>query len=152
ADYLGLQPALVQGWTSAPSVLLNESHADTLGNGWVAVDSSGHLDATLIGFGTQAVTQGCVDSCVASISQLGPGWKQGILGFFDVSQGYGCSPFAVPGLVGFLTEHGARFSRIAVVARGAPLHISQLVAKAAKFRRIRFFASAEEARRWLNRL
>lgn len=128
--------------------VLNESHSDGLGWGRVVVSTSGYLDAQLVGFGTARITRGCVNSCVAGISLLGPR-AVAMRGYFDLRSGYGCSPFAVPLLVNFLREHGERFIRIAVVAAGAPLRIAQLVAAAARFQRIRFFAAAAPARMWL---
>lgn len=127
---------------------INETHADSFGVGWVAVDKTGFLSAKLVGFGTAPVTRGCVETCVAGIRRLGPE-ARGLRGLFDVAEGYGCSPLAVPPMVAFLRGHGASFARVAVVARGAPLRIARLVARAAGFRSIRCFAAREEACLWL---
>lgn len=141
--------ALVGVPVLSSTMLLNHSFVDKMGTGWVAVYSDGRLNAQLNGFGTYKVTEGCVSSCRQGIQLLGP-QSHDMRGFFNLQKGYGCSPLVIPLLVGFLQEHGQRFFRIAVVASGVPLKVSQLVARAAGFRQIRFFGEEREARLWLD--
>jgi len=131
-----------------PKLLLNETHADSFGLGWVSVYSSKLLHVQLSGFGSLRTTTGCLQSCQSSIELLGAP-AGSMLGLFDLTLGYGCTPFAVPYLISFLNGFGDRFLRIAVVASSAALKICQLVASAARFQRIRFFGSLADARFWL---
>lgn len=133
---------------SKSKLLLNETHADSFGLGWVSVYSSKLLHVQLSGFGSLRTTTGCLQSCQSSIELLGAP-AGSMLGLFDLTLGYGCTPFAVPYLISFLNGFGDRFLRIAVVASSAALKICQLVASAARFQRIRFFGSLADARFWL---
>eukprot|EP00929_Paragymnodinium_shiwhaense_P058855 TRINITY_DN29481_c0_g1_i2.p1 TRINITY_DN29481_c0_g1~~TRINITY_DN29481_c0_g1_i2.p1 ORF type:complete len:188 (+),score=9.24 TRINITY_DN29481_c0_g1_i2:173-736(+) len=86
-----------------PHTLINDTHEDYFGTGFVTFDDAGRLFIRLTGLGTYNTTSGCIDSCVAGFeklqaakaTQLQLGLEDvpdsGVVALVDLSRGLGCS-------------------------------------------------------------
>lgn len=145
----GQQPPPVPPPVPVPLVV-NATFADSQGGCTIAIDTAGQMMATLSGWGTNGAARRCIGFVVEGLERL-PDVKQ-LRALFDFRGGVGCSPFATIACARFVQQHGHRFRRIAVVAKGSPLWVARFIFSLADYQLVDFFDNTAAAWAWLRAL
>ena len=63
-------------------------------------------------------------------------------------EGLGCSPLAVPSIIGVLQQNGGRIQRTAVLGPRPLMALAQMISRLARYGGVAFFTARAEADRW----
>merc|ERR1712070_374033 len=137
-------------------VSTNHTHADSSGSiSFTSSSDERFLHVRVHGWTTQPLFREAYSAVGAYLDSLGAdsdSFRQ--IGLVDARTCNGASPRVVPMLASFLFNYGQVYSRIAIVASGIPLRITQVVIQATEAsgmtsRQFHCCSTPEEALSWL---